>query len=105
MQSGGHPSTPPPPPVIEDYPPVKSFSEAKSIFWTESVKIWRIGAPIIVSTLCLYGTGSFTSIFVGHLGDVQLSAVSIATSVIGIFSFGLMVYIYSLFYVDLGFCG
>ncbi|KAL0371733.1 UNVERIFIED_CONTAM: protein DETOXIFICATION 35 [Sesamum calycinum] len=37
-----------------------------------------------------FGTNSVTAIFVGHLGDIELSAFSIAVSVIGTFSFGFM---------------
>ncbi|KAH7557674.1 hypothetical protein JRO89_XS11G0199800 [Xanthoceras sorbifolium] len=73
-----------------DYAPVRSLKEAKSVFWTETVKVWRIAAPIILSVMCMYGTNSFTNIFVGHIGELELSAVSIATSVIGTFSFGFM---------------
>ncbi|KAK4403306.1 protein DETOXIFICATION 35 [Sesamum angolense] len=37
-----------------------------------------------------FGTSTVATIFVGHLGDVELSAFSIASSVIGIFAFGFM---------------
>ncbi|KAJ8773215.1 hypothetical protein K2173_028392 [Erythroxylum novogranatense] len=74
----------------EDYEPVKTFKEAKSVFWVESVKMWRIAAPIAFNMLCQYGINSVTIIFVGHIGDFELSAVSISLSVIGIFTFGFM---------------
>lgn len=62
----------------------------KSVFWTESVKLWRIAGPIAFTILCQYGTNSATNIFVGHIGDVELSAVAISLSVIGTFSFGFL---------------
>ncbi|KAK9293207.1 hypothetical protein L1049_021196 [Liquidambar formosana] len=73
-----------------DYLPVRSFSEVKSVFWAETVKLWRIAGPIAFTILCQYGTNATTTIFVGHIGNVELSAVAIALSVIGTFSFGFM---------------
>lgn len=73
-----------------DYRPVKGLAELRAVFWIETVKLWRIAAPIGLTILCQYGTNSMTNIFVGHLGDVELSAVSISLSVIGTFSFGFM---------------
>ncbi|KAJ4951056.1 hypothetical protein NE237_027888 [Protea cynaroides] len=73
-----------------DYSPVKNFGDVKSIVWKESVKLWVIAGPIIFNTLSLYGINSFTQIFVGHIGTIELSAVAIALSVISIFSYGLL---------------
>lgn len=74
-----------------DYRPAKSVREWWAIFCIESVKLWRIGGPIAFNIICQYGVNSLTNIFVGHLGDIELSAISIAQSVIGTFSFGFMV--------------
>lgn len=76
-----------------DYPPVKSWEEARRVLWLESVKVWKIGAPIAFQLLCYYGINSVTTVFVGHIGELELSAVSIALSVIGTFSFGFLVII------------
>ncbi|XP_042479346.1 protein DETOXIFICATION 35-like [Macadamia integrifolia] len=73
-----------------DYLPVKSFADVKSMFWKESMKLWIIAGPIIFNTFCLYGKNSFTQIFVGHIGNIELSAVAIALSVISIFSIGFL---------------
>ncbi|PSS34303.1 Protein DETOXIFICATION like [Actinidia chinensis var. chinensis] len=73
-----------------DYRPAKGFKEVKSVFWIETAKLWRITGPIVVTILCQYGTFSVTNIFAGHIGDVELSAVSISLSVINTFSFGFM---------------
>ncbi|OAY30348.1 protein DETOXIFICATION 35 [Manihot esculenta] len=73
-----------------DYLPVRSFKEIKSMFWIETVKLWKIAAPIAFNTLCQYGINSVTNIFVGHIGNFELSAVAISLSVIGTFSFGFM---------------
>lgn len=74
----------------EDYAPVESVREAREVFWKETVKMWRIGGPIVCTILCNYGINSVTNIFVGHLGELQLSAVTISLFVIGTFSFGFM---------------
>ncbi|KAJ8442031.1 hypothetical protein Cgig2_007869 [Carnegiea gigantea] len=75
---------------VADYAAVKSVKEAARVFWVESVKLWKIAAPIVLNILCQFGTSTLTTIFVGHIGDLELSAVTIATSVIGCFSFGFM---------------
>jgi len=74
-----------------DYTKMSSFADIRTVFSQESVKLWGIAGPIAFSILCNYGVNSFTSIFVGHLGDLELSAVSISLSVISNFSFGFLV--------------
>ncbi|GLU21130.1 hypothetical protein SLE2022_372910 [Rubroshorea leprosula] len=73
-----------------DYQPVVSFEDAKSVFWLETVKLWKIAAPIVFQLVCAYGIMSITSIFVGHISEIELSGVSVALSVIFTFSFGFM---------------
>ncbi|KAK3013451.1 hypothetical protein RJ639_009369 [Escallonia herrerae] len=73
-----------------DYRRLKTFREWRTVFWMETVKLWRIGGPIAFTILCRFGTYSVTNIFVGHIGNIELSAVTIALSVIGTFSFGFM---------------
>lgn len=74
-----------------DYPAVKSFGDAKTICLEETQKLWVIAGPIAFNILCNYGINSFTNIFVGHIGDLELSAVAISLSVIQNFSFGFLV--------------
>ncbi|XP_011076127.1 protein DETOXIFICATION 35 [Sesamum indicum] len=73
-----------------DYLPVKGLKPWWRVFCIESAKLWRIGGPIAFQILCQYGTTSVTTVFVGHLGDIELSAFSIALSVVCTFSFGFM---------------
>ncbi|GFP82248.1 protein transparent testa 12 [Phtheirospermum japonicum] len=73
-----------------DYVAVKGLKAWWRIFCIESGRLWRIGGPIAFQILCQYGTTSVTTVFVGHLGDVELSAFSIALSVVCTFSFGFM---------------
>lgn len=74
-----------------DYEPIRSFEDAKNICFVESKKLWMIAGPIIFNMLCNYGINSFTNIFAGHIGNVELSAIAISLSVIGNFSFGFLV--------------
>lgn len=75
----------------DDFPPIQSFEDAKHVCIVESSKLWVIAAPIAFNILCNYGVNSFTSIFVGHIGDLELSAVAISLSVVSNFSFGFLV--------------
>ena len=77
-----------------DYLPAKGFRQWMSVFWLETLNLWMIGFPITVTMICQFGISSVTDIFVGHLGVIELSAVTIATSVIGNFSFSFLVSIF-----------
>lgn len=87
-----------------DYRPAKSFTDWWGIFCVETVKLWRIGGPIAFNIICQYGVNSLTNIFVGHLGNIELSAISIAQTVISTFSFGFMVSSLFSFFILLKVC-
>ncbi|KAM5557399.1 protein DETOXIFICATION 35 [Rosa sericea] len=76
--------------AVTDYEPVTSFKQAREVTWKETVKLWRIGGPIAFTIICNFGTNSVSTMFVGHIGNLELSAVSISLSVISTFSFGFM---------------
>lgn len=59
--------------------------------WIETKKLWRVVGPAIFSRIASYSMFVITQAFAGHLGDLQLAAMSIATSVIVGFDFGLLV--------------
>ncbi|XP_062000280.1 protein DETOXIFICATION 35-like [Rosa rugosa] len=73
-----------------DYAPVKSFREGLSVGGKETVKLWKVAAPVAFTTLFQYLIQSITTIFVGHLGDLQLSAVSLSHNVINAIAFGFL---------------
>ncbi|XXG61136.1 hypothetical protein AAC387_Pa04g2865 [Persea americana] len=58
--------------------------------WVESKKLWRIAGPAIFSRLSMYGMNVASLSFAGHLGDVELAAMSISNTVVVGFNFGLM---------------
>ncbi|GLT74418.1 hypothetical protein SLA2020_462190 [Shorea laevis] len=61
-----------------------------SSFWIESKKLWVIVGPSIFSRLAAYSMNIVTQAFAGHLGEVELAAISIANTVIVGFNFGLL---------------
>ncbi|RDX85110.1 Protein DETOXIFICATION 34, partial [Mucuna pruriens] len=65
-----------------DYLPLESLREVKFVLWTETVKIWKIALPVALSQLFQFLTVSSTSIYAGHIGDIQLSSISLYQGVI-----------------------
>ena len=59
--------------------------------WVESKKLWQIVGPAIFSRVASYTMNVITQAFAGHLGEVELAAISIANTVIVGFNFGLLV--------------
>lgn len=59
--------------------------------WDESKKMWAIAAPAILATVAQFSMGVVTVAFVGHLGEVELAAVSIVQNVLEGFVYGIMV--------------
>ncbi|KAL3527503.1 hypothetical protein ACH5RR_012159 [Cinchona calisaya] len=58
--------------------------------WIESKKLWRIVGPAIFSRIASYSMFVVSQAFAGHLGDLELAGLSIASSVICGFDFGLL---------------
>ncbi|XP_068316759.1 protein DETOXIFICATION 27-like [Pyrus communis] len=56
----------------------------------ESKKLWHIVGPAIFSRVASYSMLVITQAFAGHLGDLELAAISIANNVIVGFDFGLL---------------
>ncbi|VFQ75085.1 unnamed protein product [Cuscuta campestris] len=59
-------------------------------YWVESKKLWQIVGPAIFSRIASYSMFVITQAFAGHLGDLELAAMSIASNVVLGFDFGLM---------------
>lgn len=74
----------------DDYLPVKSFKDAKFVFWTETLKLWTIAVPVALTSLFQYLSHSTTAIYAGHLGDTQLSSISVYSSVMASIYFALL---------------
>lgn len=59
--------------------------------WQESKKLWEVVGPAAFMRLVLYAMNIISQAFAGHLGDRELAAYSIATTVVSGLSFGLLV--------------
>ncbi|KAI4366553.1 hypothetical protein MLD38_022416 [Melastoma candidum] len=64
--------------------------DLKTRLWIETRKLWHIVGPSIFSRVAAYSMNIVTQAFAGHLGEVELAAVSIANTVIVGFNFGLL---------------
>ncbi|KAL3504806.1 hypothetical protein ACH5RR_034647 [Cinchona calisaya] len=58
--------------------------------WLESIKLWQIAGPSIFCRLAMFSLTVITQSFAGHLGDRNLAAISIATTVIISITFGFL---------------
>ncbi|OIT40432.1 protein detoxification 31 [Nicotiana attenuata] len=73
-----------------DIPPITGIQDFFREFFVESKKLWYLAGPAIFASLCRYSLGAVTQTFAGHLGTLELAAVSVENSVIAGFSFGIM---------------
>lgn len=65
--------------------------DLKTRVWIETKKLWHIVGPAIFSRIGTYSMNIITQGFAGHLGEVELAAISISNTVIVGLSFGLIV--------------
>ncbi|EOY15354.1 MATE efflux family protein [Theobroma cacao] len=61
-----------------------------SKIWFETKKLWLVAGPSIFSRLAMFSMTVITQAFAGHLGDLNLAAISIATTVIIAITFGFL---------------
>ncbi|CAO2191815.1 unnamed protein product [Urochloa humidicola] len=59
-------------------------------WWVESKKLWEIVGPAILQRIALYAINVVSQAFIGHLGDLELAAFSIAATVVAGFNFGFL---------------
>ncbi|KAI3720344.1 hypothetical protein L6452_21260 [Arctium lappa] len=74
----------------DDIPPITGIKDFFVQFGIESRKLWYLSGPAIFTSLCQYSLGAITQTFAGHVGTLDLAAVSVENSVIAGFSFGTM---------------
>lgn len=80
--------------ATKDVEKVRNARQAWEVFVNESKVLWAIAAPIAFNIICLYGMNSATQIAVGHVSNLELSAVAVGLSVVSNFSFGFLVSIF-----------
>ncbi|XP_016444663.1 protein DETOXIFICATION 27-like [Nicotiana tabacum] len=64
--------------------------DLKTRVWIETKKLWHIAGPSIFSRIATYTMNVITQGFAGHLGEVELAAISISNTVIVGLNFGLL---------------
>ena len=75
----------------DDIKPIQSPRDFFGEFLVESKKLWFLAGPAIFTSVCQYSLGAVTQVFAGHVGTIELAAVSVENSVVAGFSFGLLV--------------
>ena len=75
----------------DDIQPIQNARDFFGEFLLESKKLWFLAGPAIFTSVCQYSLGAITQVFAGHVGTMELAAVSVENSVIAGFSFGLLV--------------
>jgi len=74
----------------DDRRPITDCRSLANGCWEESKKLWYLSGPAIFTSVCQYSLGALTQTFAGHIGELELAAVSIENSVIAGLSFGIM---------------
>lgn len=59
--------------------------------WQESKLLWRVAFPAVLVELLQFSIGFVTASFVGHLGVVELAAVTAVESILEGFAYGVLV--------------
>lgn len=57
----------------------------------ECKALWRVAGPVILTEVFQFMIGFVTAAFVGHVGELELAAVSIVNGVVEGLAFGLLV--------------
>nr|XP_043636450.1 protein DETOXIFICATION 29-like [Erigeron canadensis] len=74
----------------DDINPIKGINDFFVQFGVESKKLWYLAGPAIFTSVCQYSLGAITQTFAGHVGTLDLAAVSVENSVIAGFSLGIL---------------
>ena len=59
--------------------------------WEESRLLWQVAFPAILTEVFQFSIGFVTTGFVGHLGEVELAAVTVVENILEGFAFGVLV--------------
>nr|GMD15042.1 protein DETOXIFICATION 29-like [Ipomoea batatas] len=73
-----------------DIQPIKKLKEFMREFNSESKKLWYLAAPAIFNLVSQYSIIVITQMFAGHVGNIQLAAVSVDNNLIGGFALGIV---------------
>ncbi|XP_031123773.1 protein DETOXIFICATION 27-like [Ipomoea triloba] len=68
----------------------EGYGNLNARIWIETKKLWHIVGPSIFSRVASFTMNVVTQAFAGHLGEVELAAISISNTVIVGLNFGLL---------------
>ncbi|KAF7663219.1 hypothetical protein LDENG_00216800, partial [Lucifuga dentata] len=54
------------------------------IYWNETVQLFKLAGPVVISQLMTFLISFVSMVFCGHLGKIQLAAVSLAVAVVNV---------------------
>ncbi|KAL2519592.1 MATE efflux family protein [Abeliophyllum distichum] len=74
----------------DEFGPINGVVDLVKEFYTESKKLWYLAGPAIFTSFCQYGLIATTLVVAGHIGTIQLAAVSVENSVIAGFPYGIL---------------
>ncbi|KAG6784316.1 hypothetical protein POTOM_010007 [Populus tomentosa] len=75
---------------VQDQHYQENKDDLASRIWVETKKLWQTAGPAIFSLMAMFSMNMITQSFAGHLGDVELAAISISNTVIVGFNYGLL---------------
>ncbi|KAA8519022.1 hypothetical protein F0562_016204 [Nyssa sinensis] len=70
---------------------VEDGSNLKGRIWTESKKIWRVAFPGILARVTAFGIIVVTQSFIGHIGDTDLAAYALVSTLTVRFVNGILI--------------
>lgn len=79
--------------------PINGVKDFVREFSTESKKLWYVAGPSIFTSFCQYALMATTMMVVGHIGTIQLAAVSVENSVIAAIPYGVLVCMFSFSFI------
>ncbi|KAL2503762.1 MATE efflux family protein [Abeliophyllum distichum] len=74
----------------EDIQPIKTVKDFVREFSVESIKLWYLAGPAVFTSIFQYSIGFITQTLAGHVGTIQLAAISIEINVFAGIAFGVM---------------
>ncbi|GAB2220463.1 hypothetical protein Droror1_Dr00008114 [Drosera rotundifolia] len=73
-----------------DSAPIKSVNGFFGAFLLESKKLWFLAGPSLFTSVAQYSLNAITQTFAGHVGTIELAATSVQNTVIGGFTYGIL---------------
>ncbi|XP_061966776.1 protein DETOXIFICATION 27-like [Populus nigra] len=75
---------------LQDQHDQENKDDLASRIWVETKKLWQTAGPAMFSLMAMFSMNIITQSFAGHLGGVELAAISISNTVIVGFNYGLL---------------